>query len=187
AFAGIGAGVAALGRGRLVTAGLAVLAAGAVGANAVALSNRAAERAAWDEAAVARVRGEVAVPRGGSGPELIMGPLPIDPPYLPHPAAFWPMYAPAVPDAERPVGVYGWVRVPRERTGRQPLSVVCVRGGEVVPARVGYFRLAAVERLHGNQVACVAFQVVLPPGERPRVFVVRASPGQPVIEMTADR
>lgn len=187
AFAGIGAGVAALGRPRLVTAGLVVLALGAMGANAVVLSRRAAERAAWDEAAVARVRGEAVVPRGGSGPEVLVMPLPIDPPFLPHPAAFWPMYAPAVPDAERPVGVYGWVRVPRERTGVQPVSVVCVRGGDVVPARVGYYRLTAVERLFGGHAACVAFHAVLPPGERPRVFVVPAEPGQPVIEMTADR
>ena len=70
------------------------------------------------------------------------------------------------------------------------MSIVCVRGTDIVPARVGYFRLTAVEQLHGKQIACVAFHAVIPPknetGERLRVYAVPTQLSLPIIELTTE-
>jgi hypothetical protein len=114
----------------------------------------------------------------------------MDPPYLPHAAVFAYVYAPA--GEPRPVGVVGWVLVRKEWSAAAPLAVVVVKGNEVVPARVAYLRLTGVEPLFGTELACAAFQVVIPAGvfDRPehvRLFAVPTRPGEPVIEVTTGR
>jgi hypothetical protein len=193
-YAGLGAGLqAAAGRrAGAVAAGLVGAAVVAAGANAAVVTVRAADRAAAEGRAADRVRAvlrgdEAAVgPAGRAFPPRVTT-LPADPPYLPHGGMFVPFYPPAVPPAVAPVGAAGWVTAPKERSGRLPLTVVAVRGGEVVPARVGYFRLTPVERLYRGQVACVGYQAVVPPGEPPRLFAVPDRPGEPVVELTAGR
>ena len=67
-----------------------------------------------------------------------------------------------------------------------PMTVVLVRGSEIVPARVGKYRLAGFERELGNHVTFAAFQAVTPAGRDPlRVFAVPWDADQPVIELTA--
>ena len=192
AFAALGAGVARLGYSRAVAVALGLAAIGIPIGNVVVVQTRAEERRLADESAVERVRAMLrgeskAVPLGEKGPPPIVALLPLDPPYLPNVAAFTPKYAPAVPEGERPTGIYGWVRLPRERSSRFPMSIVCVRGSDIVPSRVGYFRLTAVEQLHGKQIACVAFHAVIPPknepGERLRVYAVPTQSSLPIIEL----
>jgi hypothetical protein len=193
AFAAIGSVVARAGWSHGATGLLVAAAVGIVAWNALVLGERAREREDLDSAARERVEellrsGATAAPRGDRGPAPILGPLPLDPAELPNVAVFTPKYAPAVADDERPIGVYGWIGMPRERTSRIPMAVVCVRGSEIIPVRVGYFRLASVERIHNKQMSCVAFHVVIPPPHSAaplRLFAVPADPARPVVELTA--
>ena len=198
AFAGIGAavGVAAGRHEKRVARCLAAAAVIVVGVNAAVMAKRASDRAALDATAAERVRavlrGDEAAgpPETGRATDPLVGPLPADPAYLPNSLVFAKGYSPAVADADAPLGVYGWLMLSRESSGRLPLAVVAVRGSQVVPVRVGYYRLAAVEKMLGREIACVAYQAVIPagtfaPGERPRLFAVSPLPGRPVIELTA--
>lgn len=78
--------------------------------------------------------------------------------------------------------------MPREKTNRIPMTIVCVRGSELVPARIGYFRLAELEKVHKEQISCVGFHAVLPPGSDAglRLFAVPADTAYPAVELTTE-
>ena len=193
AFALVGAAVARVGWPRLITTVAVLSVVGVVVGNIVALKTLAESSRELEAEAEGRARavlqGEAdAVPLSEKGPPPVTGLLPVEPTWLPSEVAFTGAYGPALTEPERPVGVYGWLRLPRERTARFPVSIIAVQGTEIVPTRVGLFRLAAVERLHGKQVACVAYRVVVPAQARPneplRLFAVPADLRAAVIELT---
>ncbi|MFO0801562.1 MAG: hypothetical protein U0791_00370 [Gemmataceae bacterium] len=194
AFAVIGAAVARLGRPRAVAFSLAAAVIGVLLANLFTIRERVEASRESQAVAADRVRAMLRgesepVPLAGRGPAPLLAPLPVNPDHLPSEPAFAPMCGPGLPAEERPIGAYGWVSMPRERTGRIPVSVVCVRGSEVVPARMEYHRLASVEQLLGKQAACVAFRAAIPPragpNERLRLFVVPVRSDLPIIELTS--
>lgn len=157
AYAGFGSAVHLLGERRGwrrpgVQLGLALVAAVAV--NAAVIDARPANRGRAEERVRAVLRGEeAAVSLEGRGFPPAVAPLPADPPYLPHESLFNGGCAPD--ENPHPLGAAGWVLAPREWSAAPPVTVVVVRGNEVVPARVGYFRLTDLEQtLPGGLRVC---------------------------------